>query len=114
MEVIKHRNPQGHFATSVTPREYRPEVKWRVGQVIHHKKYHYIGVIIGWDRTCKVIIILLLVEYFCHSQMGESGCLVNCTNLLGINKIFILKYLYWLKLNVLNPSLNLNLIIDLI
>ncbi|KAL7641896.1 UNVERIFIED_CONTAM: hypothetical protein RMT77_007770 [Armadillidium vulgare] len=54
VEVLKYRYPQGFFATSHIPRKPKPdEVKYRIGQVIRHKKSNYIGVIIGWDETCK-------------------------------------------------------------
>lgn len=35
-----------------TPRP--PEVKYRIGQVIRHKKWGYRGVIIGWDPKLRV------------------------------------------------------------
>lgn len=54
VEVMNHMDPNGYFAGSVEPREYRPpEVKYRVGQVIKHKRWGYRGVIIGWDVTAK-------------------------------------------------------------
>jgi hemimethylated DNA binding protein len=28
-------------------------VQYRVGQVIRHKKWGYLGVIVGWDSTAK-------------------------------------------------------------
>lgn len=55
MEVLKHRNPEGHYAASAEPRSPRPSnIKFRVGQVIRHKKWNYRGVIIGWDEKLNV------------------------------------------------------------
>ncbi|KAF2667052.1 hypothetical protein BT63DRAFT_416123 [Microthyrium microscopicum] len=31
----------------------RKRVKYDIGNVFHHKKYHYTGMIIGWDPSCK-------------------------------------------------------------
>ncbi|XP_072036672.1 uncharacterized protein [Amphiura filiformis] len=54
IEVMKLKDPQGYFAGSPEPRTPRPSnVKYRVGQVIRHKKYGYRGVIIGWDPVAK-------------------------------------------------------------
>ena len=39
---IKHRNP-----------ETERRVKYKVGQVFRHKRYHYQGVITGWDLECE-------------------------------------------------------------
>ena len=56
VEVMKARDPQGFFATSHIPRFKRPrEVKFRIGQVVKHLRHGYHGIIIGWDKTCKVI-----------------------------------------------------------
>lgn len=55
VEVWLLRNPEGTFAMSPKPRYHRPEVlKWRVGQVVKHKRWGYKAVIIGWDLKCKV------------------------------------------------------------
>ncbi|CAH1798520.1 unnamed protein product, partial [Owenia fusiformis] len=54
IEVMKYRDPKGHFADSPEPRRPRPpEVKYRVGQVIKHKIWGYRGVIIGWDPKAR-------------------------------------------------------------
>ncbi|XP_006813670.1 uncharacterized protein LOC102806273 [Saccoglossus kowalevskii] len=54
IEVLKYREKDGHFAGSPEPRSPRPaHVKYRVGQVIRHKKWGYRGVITGWDLTAK-------------------------------------------------------------
>jgi hypothetical protein len=57
-EVIKHRNPDGHFGSSVDPRSPRSsKIKFRVGQVVRHKKWNYRGVVVGWDEklnVCKI------------------------------------------------------------
>ncbi|XP_064628379.1 uncharacterized protein LOC135487980 [Lineus longissimus] len=54
VDVIKQKEPEGYFASSPTPRSPRPShVKFRVGQVIRHKRWGYRGIIIGWDETAK-------------------------------------------------------------
>ncbi|XP_045197897.1 uncharacterized protein LOC123552355 [Mercenaria mercenaria] len=54
VEVINHMDPKGYFAGSVEPRTYRPpEVKYRIGQVVKHKRWGYRGVIVGWDELTK-------------------------------------------------------------
>ena len=45
---------------STEPRTQRStEVKFRVGQVIKHKRWGYRGVIVGWDPVAKVIYVFL-------------------------------------------------------
>jgi hypothetical protein len=39
--------------TGVTTSRHPAEVLFRVGQVIRHKRYGYIGVISGWDPECN-------------------------------------------------------------
>jgi len=40
---------------SAAVRSPRPaHVKFRVGQVVHHRRFGYRGVIIGWDPVAKV------------------------------------------------------------
>ena len=49
-----------YFAASRTPRHPRPtSVKYRIGQVVKHRKYGYYGVIVGWDEVAKVSRSLL-------------------------------------------------------
>ena len=44
-----------YFSASPEPRISRPpELKYRIGQVIKHKKWGYRGVIVGWDKSAKV------------------------------------------------------------
>lgn len=44
-----------YFAGSRKPRHPRPTyVKYRVGQVVKHRKYGFYGVIVGWDEVAKV------------------------------------------------------------
>ncbi|KAK8037338.1 F-box domain-containing protein [Apiospora marii] len=31
-----------------------PAVEYRVGQYFEHKRYKYLGIVIGWDETCKM------------------------------------------------------------
>lgn len=54
IEVISYKDPQGFFAESTEPRDPRPpSVKYRVGQVVKHKRWGYRGIIIGWDEVAK-------------------------------------------------------------
>ena len=34
------------------PDEYHPFVGFKVGMLFKHKRYHYEGVITGWDTSC--------------------------------------------------------------
>ena len=52
-EVFLYRSPTGQFGGSSKPRPSRLLVKYRVGQVIKHRKYGYRGVIVGWDKKCQ-------------------------------------------------------------
>lgn len=58
---VSHQETEGavpeeeYFAASRTPRHPRPtSVKYRIGQVVKHRKYGYYGVIVGWDEVAKV------------------------------------------------------------
>lgn len=53
-EVMLFNEPNGYFAGSPEPRVDRKDIKFRVGQVIKHRKFGYKGVIIGWDYRTKV------------------------------------------------------------
>ena len=53
-EVMLYNEPNGYFSGSPEPRTDRKNVKFRIGQVIKHKKFGYRGVIIGWDYIAKV------------------------------------------------------------
>ena len=54
-EVEQYLIDKVYFAQSDEPREPRPpSVKYRVGQVVHHRQDQYVGVIIGWDAVGKV------------------------------------------------------------
>lgn len=54
VEVLNYRSPEGFFASSAEVRSPRPaHVKFRVGQVVRHKRFGYRGVIIGWDAVAK-------------------------------------------------------------
>ena len=48
----REKKEKGHFATSTKPRINRsnPEIKYRIGQVIKHKRWGYRAVIVGWDQ----------------------------------------------------------------
>lgn len=46
-----------------------PYIKFRVGQVVRHKRFGYRGVIIGWDAVAKVsrsTVTLLPRTIFVH------------------------------------------------
>ena len=54
LEVMKYRETQEFFGQSTIVRDPKPpNVKFRIGQVIKHKKWGYRGVVIAWDRTAK-------------------------------------------------------------
>jgi hemimethylated DNA binding protein len=54
VEVMRYKDPEGYFAGSPEPRSPRPpEVRFRIGQVIKHKRWGYRGVIIGWDSEAR-------------------------------------------------------------
>jgi len=57
VEVLKRKfswSESGHFASSMEPRYPRPsKIKFRIGQVVKHKRYGYRGVIVGWDPEAK-------------------------------------------------------------
>ena len=54
-EVEQYLMDNVYFAQSQEPRDPRPaRVKYRVGQVVHHRQDKYVGVIIGWDAVGKV------------------------------------------------------------
>ena len=56
-EVLKYREKRekGAFASSTKPRTNRskPEIKYRIGQVIKHKRWGYRAVIVGWDQQAN-------------------------------------------------------------
>ena len=56
-EVLKYREKRekGAFASSTRPRTNRakPEIKYRIGQVIKHKRWGYRAVIVGWDHQAS-------------------------------------------------------------
>lgn len=53
--VIAKLPDSEHFAKSTEPRARgpHPEVMFEVGQVVRHKIWGYIAVIVGWDEYCK-------------------------------------------------------------
>ncbi|XP_041461938.1 uncharacterized protein LOC121413282 isoform X2 [Lytechinus variegatus] len=51
-EVLKFRESNGYFGGSTEKRSPRPRhVRYRIGQVVRHKRMGYRGVIVGWDLT---------------------------------------------------------------
>lgn len=63
-EVMLYNEPKGYFSGSPEPKIERKDVKFRVGQVIKHKKFGYRGVIIGWDYKAKAPDHWLQVNHF--------------------------------------------------
>merc|ERR1712178_89766 len=57
IEVYKSIDKNGLYGYGTDIRVPRKiagsNIKFRVGQVVRHKKYGYRGVIVGWDDTCK-------------------------------------------------------------
>ncbi|CAD5116031.1 DgyrCDS4963 [Dimorphilus gyrociliatus] len=54
VEVRKMKDPNGYFASSPEVRSPRPaHVKYRIGQVMKHKKWGYRGIIVGWDVRAR-------------------------------------------------------------
>eukprot|EP00118_Oscarella_pearsei_P026688 m.310292 g.310292 ORF g.310292 m.310292 type:complete len:265 (+) comp50681_c0_seq1:49-843(+) len=45
--------PEEHFTSSRKRRKRKGFVKYRVGQVVYHKRWGYRGVIVGWDEYAK-------------------------------------------------------------
>lgn len=56
LEVLEYEQ----FARSKSPRMDRRGIKYRVGQVVKHRKYGYRGIIVGWDRQAKAITSLAM------------------------------------------------------
>lgn len=53
-EVLKFREKDGYFAQSAGVRDTKPpNVVYRIGQVVKHKKWGYRGVITGWDEQAR-------------------------------------------------------------
>ncbi|XP_043929613.1 uncharacterized protein LOC122803960 isoform X2 [Protopterus annectens] len=54
LEVLEYKAKRGYFGESTELRSPRPRsVKFHVGQVFLHKRYGYVGVIVGWDAKAK-------------------------------------------------------------
>lgn len=57
VEVLKRKyawGKSGHFASSLEPRYPRPShIKFRIGQIVKHRKWGYRGVVVGWDSLAK-------------------------------------------------------------
>ena len=57
---LQQINNSSPFPGSPTPRSPRSAaVKFRVGQVVKHKRWGYRGIIIGWDPSAKVSFTLM-------------------------------------------------------
>ena len=58
--LLQQINNSSPFPGSPTPRSPRSAaVKFRVGQVVKHKRWGYRGIIIGWDPSAKVSFTLM-------------------------------------------------------
>jgi hypothetical protein len=55
-EVLQYRQKAGYFAASLDVRNVRPlHLRYRIGQVVKHRKLGYKGVVVGWDLQAKVL-----------------------------------------------------------
>ncbi|XP_057307550.1 F-box only protein 21-like [Hydractinia symbiolongicarpus] len=63
-EVMHFAEPNGYFSGSPEPRKHRDKVKYRIGQVIKHKRFGYRGVIVGWDYRTKAPDQWIQVNHF--------------------------------------------------
>ncbi len=54
-EVEKYNEEFVYFAKSAVPRVDRPRyIKFKIGEIVRHIHDGYHGVVVGWDKTCKV------------------------------------------------------------
>ena len=65
-EVMLFIEPNGYFSGSPEPRTDRSKVKFRIGQVIKHKRFGYRGVIVGWDTKAKVCCIYIRKYFYIY------------------------------------------------
>ncbi|XP_066927039.1 uncharacterized protein [Clytia hemisphaerica] len=63
-EVMLYMEPNGYFSGSPEPRTDRTNVKYRIGQVIKHKKFGYRGIIVGWDPKARAPDYWIQVNHF--------------------------------------------------
>lgn len=52
MRVIRRSDNAPHSVKERTA-DLREKVRYSVGQLFHHKRYHYQGIITGWDSQCE-------------------------------------------------------------
>jgi len=66
LEGLRHRirvnDTDGNFVSDYTS-EGDKELRFRVGQVVKHKKFGYRGVVIGWDPACYQSFDWILVMH---------------------------------------------------
>ena len=53
IRVIKRGDDMPKQSRGRTTTETQESVKYKVGQVFHHRRYHYHAVITGWDMKCE-------------------------------------------------------------
>ena len=71
LEVLELREKQmaGYFASSMKPRVERDgRIHFRVGQIVHHVKNGYRGVIVGWDYSASAPEHWISKNYGHHSE----------------------------------------------
>ena len=66
---LLHRAEAGEVGDDAATR-HPPEVLFRVGQVIKHKRYGYKGVISGWDPVCAASPQW---QYMMRVRVGGAG-----------------------------------------
>ena len=63
---------------SAEPRSPREKhIKYRIGQVVKHKKWGYRGVIIGWDKDAKVVVFLTRIHFYFHLFLNSAANLLD-------------------------------------
>lgn len=89
-EVFEHRNLQNSmFASSTEPRYYRPPAaRFRVGDVVLHKKKNLRGVVVGWDYKAQAPPEYLK-EYHSKNELEQPNYLVAIDTRDRLNPQFI-------------------------
>jgi hypothetical protein len=98
LEVMKYRENQQFFGQSTIVRYPKsPHIKFRVGQVVKHKKWGYRGVIIAWDETAK----------------APEECCGKCTRKINNGDINPIIVYLWIQEIVRHPKCHMYLRITL-
>lgn len=91
-EVFRLRDPTGYFGSSLEPRLSRSSIKYRVGQVIRHKKYGYRGVIVGWDKECRAPQHWIDINHKAHPEYKHQpsySVLVDSRDRLDVQTTYV-------------------------